>query len=163
MLDSRSPFHNIYVGIDKSLLDPVLDAAIDKTMKMYERTFWAINPALTFCQACIAMAKRGKNVNQIAFFLGPGGVGLSLFTAHLNAMYGAKNHKYFDPRIFYNDDLMMKFLPLLKGAFYWIGQERPTGNMERLREDLLKKFAIAEGLSGRPPYAVIVKLTQLIG
>ena len=35
---------------------------------------------------------------------GAGGVGLSLFTAHLAAAYGHRNHRYFDPNIFFDDD-----------------------------------------------------------
>ena len=101
MLDKRSAFHNIYIGVNKALLDPVVNAAVDKVEKMYERTCWAAMPAFLFCQACMALAKRGENVNQITFFLGPGGVGLSLFTAHLAAMYGTTNHRYFDPSIFF--------------------------------------------------------------
>ena len=151
MLDKRSAFHNIYTGISKALLDPVLDSAIEKVQKMYERTFWAALPALIFCQACIALAKRGKNVNQITFFLGPGGVGLSLYTAHLAAMYGATNHRYFDPNIFFNDELMMKFIPLLKGGFLFTGQERPGGANNFLRDDLLKKFVRGDCLMPSSP------------
>ena len=105
--------------------------------------FWVALLAFTFCQACLALAKRGKNINQITFFLGPGGVGLSLFIAHLAAMYGSTNHRYFDPSIFYNDELMMKFIPLLQGGFLFSGQERPGGVGSVLRDDLLKKFATA--------------------
>ena len=48
MLDRRSPFHHIYTGINQSLLDPVLESAIEKTEKMYQRTFWAIMPSFIF-------------------------------------------------------------------------------------------------------------------
>ena len=32
-----------------------------------------------------------------------------------------------------------------------------------MREDLLKKFATAEGISGRLPYAILTKLYELVG
>ena len=39
----------------------------------------------------------------------------------------------------------------------------PTGNKSNLREDLLKKFATAEGISGRLPYGLITKMIAIIG
>ena len=56
--------------------------------KIFRETFWAIPAAFTFGQACLALAKRGMNVNVITLYLGPGGVGLSKYTAHLEAMLG---------------------------------------------------------------------------
>lgn len=163
MLDKRSAFHNINTSINKAFLDPVIESIVPKVEKMYQRTFWAALPASLLCHACTALAKRGKNINQITFFLGPGGVGLSLFTAHLAAIYGATNHRYFDPNIFYNDELMMKFIPLLTGGFLFSGQERPGGANNFLRDGLLKKFATAEGIAGRLPYSVLTKLICLVG
>ena len=82
-LRNRSPRNNIYVGIHQSLLtglgDATLDAAIDRCWEIYSRTFWANWEALIFCQSCLELAKRGQNVDQITIFLGPGGVGLSLY------------------------------------------------------------------------------------
>lgn len=63
--------------------------------------------------AALALAKRHINVNQVFFFWGPGGVGLSLTTAHLDAMLGSANHKVFDPQVFYLDEEMRKQVEVL--------------------------------------------------
>ena len=65
----------------------------------YSHTFWANSQGQKVCMAALALAKRFVNVDQVFFFLGPGGVGLSLTTAHLDAMLGSSNHKYFDPQV----------------------------------------------------------------
>ncbi len=78
-----------------------------------------------FGQAAQALAKRGENVDMITVYWGPGGVGLSLFTAHLDAMYGDKNHKYFDPNIFFTDEEMRKVIELLVGGIVFTGQDCP--------------------------------------
>ena len=111
---ARCASANLYVGIERNLLDavdPVLDAAISRLEKIYSETFWAIPAAFTLGQACLALAKRGLNVNQITLYLGPGGVGLSKYTAHLEAMLGTDNHDIFDPNIFYSDDELRKQVP----------------------------------------------------
>ena len=130
---------------------------------MYSKTFWANASALEFCQACLGMTMRGRNVDQICIFLGPGGVGLSLYTASIAAMLGPTLHRYFDPNIFYDDNELRKTVELLLGALVFSGQERPTGTKSSLREDLLKKFATAEGISGRLPYALTTKMIKLLG
>ena len=134
-----------------------------KMYDIYKKTFWANTNAFRYCQACFEIAKRGMNVNEIAIFLGPGGVGLSLYSSHIAAMYGAANHKYFDPNVFYQDDELRKVIETLAGGMLFTGQERPTGTKNCMREDLLKKFATAEGIAGRLPYAILTKLIKLIG
>lgn len=163
---TRSPDHNIYIGINVPLLlrcDPVLRAAMERVGKAYEQTFWAVPRAFQFGQACQALAKRGLNVNQLTVYWGPGGVGLSLFSEHLHAMYGSANHKFFDPNIFYVDDELRKQVESLAGACIYTGQEKPTGGKGKVREDLIKKFATGEGISGRMPYAILTKLIRIIG
>ena len=73
------------------------------------------------------MAKRRINVVQVTFFPGPGGVGLSLFSSHLNAMYGENLHKFFDPTVFYEDQEMRKVITLLSGGIIFTGQDKPFG------------------------------------
>ena len=77
-LSDRRPEHNIYMGIPNALLgvDPLLDDAIARTTTIYSRTFWSLFPAFEFCQACQELARRSLNVDQLAIFVGPGGVGL---------------------------------------------------------------------------------------
>ena len=110
------PEHNIYLGIPHNLLDgvdPTLEAATQRVQTALEQTFWANAAAFTCCQAAQALCKRFVNIDQFFFFWGPGGVGLSIYSAHVAAMYGQKNHKYFDPNIFYADDELRKQVELL--------------------------------------------------
>ena len=102
-------------------------------------------------------------MDQICIFLGPGGVGLSLFTAHIAAMLGTTLHKYYDPNVFYDDTELRKTIELLSGAIVYSGQERPTGTKSRLREDLIKKIATAEAIAGRLPYGLITKMISVVG
>lgn len=91
LTSARSHANNIYIGIRRTLLDdvdPVLNRAAERLEKIYRETFWAIPNAFEFGQACLALAKRGSNINQITLYLGPGGVGLSKYTSHLEAMLG---------------------------------------------------------------------------
>ena len=152
---ARTASANLYVGIERNLLDtvdPVLQTAMNRVEKIYSHTFWAIPLAFEFGQACLALAKRGLNINPISLYLGPGGVGLSKYTAHLEAMLGEDNHCMFDPNIFYTDDELRKQIPSMAGHFVYTGQERPTGGKQPIREDLLKKFSTGEGISGRLPH-----------
>ena len=115
---SRSGSSNVYVGIEHNLLDavdPVLMSASARLEKIYRETFWAIPAAFEFGQACLALAKRGLNINPITLYLGPGGVGLSKYTSHLEAMLGEHNHCMFDPNIFYTDDELRKQVPRMAG------------------------------------------------
>ena len=111
---ARSASANLSVDIERDVLDdvgPVLEAAIGRLEKICASTFWAIPSAFEHGQACLALAKRGLNVNQITLHLGPGGVGLSKTTDHLEAMLGTDNHDTFDPNVFYSDDELKKQPP----------------------------------------------------
>ena len=99
-----------------------------------KKTFWAIGPALIVHRCMETLAKRGKNLDMLTFLMGPRGVGLSLITAHMVAMYGVRNHKYFDPNIFFDDDELRKQVELLIGAFIFTGQEKPEGNTKSFRK-----------------------------
>ncbi|CAK0905471.1 unnamed protein product [Prorocentrum cordatum] len=163
LLSSRSPENNIYLGIPTPLLDPVLDAAMERVQRVYEQTFWSIPESFVFGQAAQALAKRGQNIDQITVYWGPGGVGLSLYTSHLHAMHGDKNHKFFDPNIFFQDEEMRKVVELLVGGCIFTGQERPPGQRSSMRQDLLKKFATADTIAGRLPYSILTKMYRIIG
>ncbi len=78
-------------------------------------------------------------------------------------MFGEKNHRFFDPNIFYVDDELRKVAELLVGGFIFTGQERPTGQRGHMREDLLKKFVTGEGVAGRLPYSILTKMYSIIG
>ena len=115
---TRSPNANIYFGIDRNLLtsiDPVLEKAIERVTKAYQETFWAIPNAHDFSQACQALARRGLNINCITLYWGPGGVGLSRYSAHLEAMYGEQNYCTFDPNVFFDDGELRKQIVKMAG------------------------------------------------
>ena len=42
-------------------------------------------------------------------------------------------------------------------------QEKPQGNKQPMRQDLLKKFATGEGTAGRMPYGIATKMVHLQG
>jgi hypothetical protein len=63
----RSPDLNIYIGVPCKILgaiDPVLHAAMQEAMLVYEHTFWGNAAGMKCCQAAQAIAKRGLNVEQ---------------------------------------------------------------------------------------------------
>lgn len=60
--------------------------------------------AFIYVQACIELAMRGLNVDQLAICIGPGGFGVPLYTAQLAAMYGPSNHRLFDPKVCDQDE-----------------------------------------------------------
>lgn len=99
---SRSPEHNIYTRVPHPLLDPVVQAAQDRLEKFYQQTFWANYKVYRCCQAAQALAKRGENIDRCFIGISPGGVGQSLYSAHLDAIY-AHNHCFFDPNVWYQD------------------------------------------------------------
>jgi len=97
---TRSPYHNIYVGIPHPLTYPVLEEMIDEVEQVYQNTFWASFDAYEVCMAALALAKRGMNIESMFLLWGSGGVGLSLLTTHLEAVYTHELHRYFDPNIY---------------------------------------------------------------
>ena len=115
------------------------------------------------CKVALALAMRGVNVDPVFFFWGPGGVGMSITTAHLENMLGHANHKLFDPSVFYLEDELRKQVELLRGSIVLIGQERPEGMSNKFREDLFNKFATGDGIFGRLPYQVLTKVINLVG
>ena len=68
---------------------------------------------IPFIKAALALAKRGLNVDRWFIGISPGGVGQSLYTAHLDAMLG-NNHCYFDPNVWFSEDELRKQVSLIK-------------------------------------------------
>ena len=83
----------------------------------------------------------------------PGGVGQSLYSSHLNAVYG-HNHGFIDPSIWYDDQELRKQIEQFAGCFILTAQEAPE-TTKRMREDLYKKTMSADGMAGRRPYMVM--------
>jgi hypothetical protein len=99
----KSPDHNLYLMVPRPLLDPVLEAAQDEVYEFYRQTFWANVEVFRCFQSAIALALRGENIDRCFIGVSPGGVGQSLYSGLLAAMYD-KLHTYFDPNIWYHDD-----------------------------------------------------------
>jgi hypothetical protein len=152
---------NIYLCIPHNLLDPVLQEATEALDTFYTQTFWANVDVFMCCQAAQALARRGINVDRCFIGVSPGGVGQSLYSSHLAAMYGPL-HRYFDPNLFYHDDEIRKQIDALVGAIILTGQEAPETN-RRMREDVYKKVMSGDGISGRKPYGVSTRMYELIG
>ncbi len=112
-------------------------------------------------QAAQALCKRGENLDRCFIGESPGGVGQSLYTGHLAAMY-KHNHSYFDPNVWYMDDELRKQIEDFADSFILTGQEAPDGT-RKLREDLFKKTMSADGIPGRKPYGLSTRMLELIG
>ncbi|CAE8607642.1 unnamed protein product [Polarella glacialis] len=112
-------------------------------------------------QAAQALCKRGENLDRCFIGESPGGVGQSLFTAHLAAVY-KHNHSYFDPNVWYMDEELRKQIEEFADSFILTGQEAPNGTRQ-LREDLFKKTMSADGIPGRKPYGLQTRMLELIG
>ena len=88
------------------------------------------------------------------------GVGQSLYSAHLDAVYGP-NHRFIDPNIWYNEEETRKQVSQCAGCFILTAQEKPeTGR--KMREDLFKKACSADGVAGRPPYGMTTRMIELV-
>ena len=122
----RSADQNIYKGnpINWDLGDPELDAGIERFNKFVSQTFWSISSALTACYAALSLAKRGRNITQMFFFWGPGGIGLSQFTKAIAEHLGDDNHKYLDGNVLFDDSELRKLIELVAAACCWTIQER---------------------------------------
>jgi len=142
-------------------LDPVLDDIQAVVLRFYKQTFWANLEPFLCCQAAQALAKRGENIDRCFIGEGPGGVGQSLYSSHLAAMYG-HNHAVFDPNVWYQDDELRKQIEQFADCMIITGQEAPEGG-RKLREDLFKKTMSADGIAGRKPYGFTTRMLQCEG
>ena len=107
---TKSPDANVYLYVKHNLIqhphaDSVLEAAQEKVRRFYKQTFYKNEHAFQCCMAALAIALRGLNVDRCFWGIGPGGVGQSLFTAHLDAVLGHL-HAYLDTNIYYSDEEM---------------------------------------------------------
>ncbi|CAE8656395.1 unnamed protein product [Polarella glacialis] len=156
-----SPNNDIYVYIPTPLLDPVLESMVARLLQFFSQTFWCNFEVFQCTQAAQALCKRGENLDRCFIGESPGGVGQSLFTAHLAAVY-KHNHSYFDPNVWYMDEELRKQIEEFADSFILTGQEAPNGTRQ-LREDLFKKTMSADGAPGRKPYGLQTRMLELIG
>jgi hypothetical protein len=147
--------------IPSPLLDPVLDTQVSRLLQFFKQTFWCNLEVFLCTQAAQALCKRGENLDRCFIGESPGGVGQSLFTAHLAAVY-KHNHSYFDPNVWYMDEELRKQIEEFADSFILTGQETPNGTRQ-LREDLFKKTMSADGIPGRKPYGLQTRMLELVG
>ena len=159
------PSNDIYYYVPHRLRpelpDPVLKAALQRLQKFFQETFWLNIDVFTCCQAAQALAKRGLNIDRCFIGVSPGGVGQSLYSAHLNAVY-AHNHAYIDPNIWYDDQELRKQVEQFASCFILTAQEAPE-TAKRMREDLYKKTMSGDGIAGRRPYGYVTRMIELSG
>lgn len=158
---SPSPDNHIYISVPHPLCDPVLADAEQELNTFYKQTFWCNQQVFKCCQAAQALAKRGLNIDRLFIGISPGGVGQSLYSIHLHAMYG-DGAAFFDPNVWYNDEELRKQVESWTGCFILTGQEAPESS-RRLREDLFKKTMSADAIAGRKPYGYSTKMVDLVG
>lgn len=160
-ITESGPSNNVYVRIPHPLRDAVAETANTRLVTFYSQSFW-LNVTVFKCfQAAQALAKRGDNLDRCFIGISPGGVGQSIYSAHLDAVYG-QLHSYFDPNVFYHEDELRKQIETFAGSIILTGQEAPETH-KRLREDLYKKAMSADGISGRKPYGVSTRMFELVG
>ena len=157
----KGPQNNCYVRIPHPLLDPVLEANMQRLQLFYERTFWCNLDVYRCFQAAIAIAKRGFNVDRCFIGMSPGGVGQSLYSLHLSEMY-KQNHSYFDPNIWHLDEELRKQVESFAKCFILTGQEAPETS-KKMHLDLYKKTLSGDGIMGRKPYGYSTRMFQMIG
>lgn len=157
----RIKLDNCYLRIPHCIKGTVPEAVTQRLQKFYSQTFWGNLQVFKCGQAAQALAKRGLNVVRLFIGLSPGGVGQSLYSMHQRAMYG-HNFAYFDPNIWYNEEEIRKQIEQLNGCCILTGQETP-GTNRKLKEDLFKKFASADGIAGRKPYGFKTRMISCKG
>ena len=88
---------------------------------------------------------------------------MSRYTAHLEAIYGSDNACTFDANVVYEDGELHKQKMKMVGKDTYTCQEKPQGGRQSMRQDLIKKFAIVDGIVGRMTYGMATKLaTKLV-
>ena len=157
----KSPSNNCYLKIPHPLLDPVLQANMDRLQKFYRETFWCNIDVFRCCQAALALAKHGLNVDRCFFGQSPGGVGQSLYSQHLSVMLG-DNHAFFDPNIWHNEEELRKQVETFARCCVITGQEAPESS-KKLHVDLFKKTMSGDGVSGRKPYGYSTRMFYMVG
>ncbi|CAJ1459066.1 unnamed protein product, partial [Effrenium voratum] len=158
---TRAELENCYLRVPHCIKGTIPTYIMQRLQKFYQETFWGNLEVFRCNQAAQALCRRGLNVVRLFIGLSSGGVGQSLYSAHLQSMY-AHNFAYFDPNIWWNEDEMRKQVEQLNGCCILTGQKTP-GTNRRLREDLFKKFMSGEGISGRKPYGFRTRMIRCVG
>ena len=153
--------NDCYVYIPHSILDPVLQVHQQRLEKFYSQTFWCNHEVFECCQAALAIAKRGFNVDRCFIGQSPGGVGQSLYSQHIAEMY-KHNHAFFDPNVWHNEEELRKQVEAFARCFVLTGQEAPE-SAKKLHTDLYKKTMSGDGITGRKPYGYTTRMFSIVG
>ena len=121
----RERLENCYLRIPHCIKGTVPESIQQRLRLFYSRTFWGNINVFKCGQAAQALAKRGLNVVRMFIGLSSGGVGQSLYSTHLQAMY-AHNFAFFDPQIWFNEEEMRKQVEQPNGCIILTGQEAPA-------------------------------------
>jgi hypothetical protein len=157
----KSASNDCYVYIPHCILDPVLQSHQDRLQRFYSQTFWCNHDVFQCCQAALAIAKRGFNVDRCFIGQSPGGVGQSLFSQHIAEMY-KHNHAFFDPNIWHNEEELRKQVEAFARCCILTGQEAPE-SAKKLHTDLYKKTMSGDGITGRKPYGYTTRMFSIVG
>jgi hypothetical protein len=134
---SKSPDNDIYVFLPHSLCDPVEASAQQKLQIFWSTTFWSNDAALECQLAAMTLALRGRNVDRAFWSQGPGGVGQSLESHRVAALFGPL-HGFLDLNIYYDDNELRKQSEHLFDKLVTTGQEAEDGR-GGMKQDLKKK------------------------
>ena len=157
----KASSNDCYIKIPHALKDPVLEENVLRVRKFYSQTFWCNFDVFRCCMAAAALAKRGFNVDRCFIGISPGGVGQSLYSLHLAAMFGS-NHSFFDPNVWHNDEELRKQVEGFARCCVITGQEAPESS-RKLHLDLYKKTMSADGIMGRKPYGYTTRMFSICG
>ena len=133
----KRPCNNIYVYLPHSLSDPLEADAQRRLRAFWSTTFWSNAHALECQMAAMALALRGRNIDRAFWSQGPGGVGQSLESHRVAAMFGPL-HGFLDLNIYFDDSELRKQSENLVGKLVTTGQEAEDGR-GGMTQDLRKK------------------------
>ena len=91
---TRAELENCYLRVPHCIKGTIPTYIMQRLQKFYQETFWGNLEVFRCNQAAQALCRRGLNVVRLFIGLSSGGVGQSLYSAHLQSMY-AHNFAYF--------------------------------------------------------------------
>jgi len=143
----KSPGNHCYTAISHSIMKSEISAEVlkraDERMRLFiATTFWKNEDAYRCQLAAMGLVLRGRNVDRAFWTKGPGGVGQSLNSHLIAAMFG-RSHEFLDMNVYYSDDELRKQCDTLVTARIHTGQEAVQSN-KTTREDLCKKHISAD-------------------
>ena len=104
---SKAFTQNIYMHLSHDWHNAVDSAHVERVTQFLATTFYQNKPALECQFAAIALALRGRNLDRAFWTIGSGGVGQSLFSHLIAAVFG-DNHAFVDLNMYFTDDELRK-------------------------------------------------------